>query len=209
MATFVAAVFVSFLVFSIIAPRDKTASTPSDSKPKTSDNKQSESTTTPTESKKPEPAPQPKQTPAPAPTPSTPACKSFTQQLAVQILGNTAVASMSDSVIISETSDMRTSTCVYTKGASATSRKTVSLVAHEALTSLGQSANTVEFGSGRPAGAQTAIGFGQAAFWDNTATLHVLKNNNHYAISLTNGEPPQPASQPDTESAASIIVPKL
>jgi hypothetical protein len=208
MATFVAAVFVSFMVFSLIAPRDKTASIPSDSKSKASDKQQSESTTTPTESKKPEPA-QPKQTPAPAPTPSTPACKLFTQQLAVQILGNTAVASMDDSVIISETSDMRTSTCVYTNGASTTSRKTVSLVAHEALTSLGQSTNTVEFGSGRPADAQTAVGFGQAAFWDNTATLHVLKNNNHYAISLTNGEPPQPASQPDTELAAGIIVPKL
>jgi hypothetical protein len=202
-AVFVVTVLVSFLAVSLVAPRDKAAGTPSDSKP----NQKLESMDKPAETKKPKQN-QPGQ--QPLPTPQTSACKLFTQLLAVQVLGNNASVSPSESITISETVDMEMSSCTYTSGGSTTTQKTVSLQAHRAKTALGESANAVQFGSGRPAGVQTVPGFGQAAFWDNmTGTLHVLKSNNHFTINLTRGIPAQIGDQHDTEVAASVIVPKL
>jgi hypothetical protein len=131
---------------------------------------------------------------------ASPACRQFTLPLAKQVLGNTASLDQTNSTVISETADMLVSSCAYAAGNTNTAR----VEAYSAKTSLGQSANTIVFGSGKPADVQDVPGHGQTAYWDNAAkVLFVLKNNNRYDISLASGD------QNDVLRAASVIVPKL
>jgi hypothetical protein len=141
----------------------------------------------------------PKQTTPPVPTSSSPACKLFTKSLADQALKAQATLNTKDSATISETSDLQISFCTYTA-----SERAVTLVAYIAKSDIGKSINSVEFGSGRPAGVQNITTIGQSAFWSDTlATMYVLKNNNRYTIALTKG------TQAETLEAAKIIIPNV
>lgn len=141
----------------------------------------------------------PKQTTPPAPASSSPACKLFTKTLADQALKASTTLNTKDSAATSDTSDLQISFCTYTAG-----ERAVTLVAYIAKSDVGKSTNSVEFGSGRPAGVQNVTTIGQSAFWsDSLATLYVLKNNNRYSIALTKG------TQAETLEAAKIIIPNV
>lgn len=141
----------------------------------------------------------PKQTTStPQPTSSSPACEHFTKSLADQALKASSQLS-TDSALTSDTADLQVSFCTYTTGQTA-----ITFVSYIAKSDVGKSMNSVEFGSGRPAGVQNVTTIGQAAFWsDSLATLSVLKNNNRYTIALTSGTIDQ------TVDAAKIIIPNV
>jgi cytoskeletal protein RodZ len=137
-------------------------------------------------------------TSTPLPTSSSPACQHFTKSLADQALKATAQLN-TDSALTSDTRDLQVSFCTYTAG-----QTTITLVSYIAKSEVGKSMNSVEFGSGRPAGVQNVTTVGQAAFWNGSlATLSVLKNNNRYTIAITNG------SLDQTVDAAKIIIPNV
>jgi len=185
-------ILIPFVYFLLVIPESHKEKSPDKSPPVATQDKQSKQTPIAT----PPDQPQPKTTPEP----STRACKLFTPQLAKQILGDDATASINESIVLSETTDMQVSSCTYTNKPS----ETIRLEVHMPKTSLGSSTNAVNFGSGRPVGAQNAPEYGQAAFWDNnTSTLHVLKSNIHYVISRSEN------TLAETKKAADIIVPKL
>jgi len=140
----------------------------------------------------------PKQAAAPSPTSSSPACQHFTKPLADQALKASSQLN-TDSALTSNTNDLQVSFCTYM-----TNQIAITLVSYVAKSDVGKSMNSVEFGSGRPAGVQNVTSVGQAAFWDDSlATLSVLKNNNRYTIALTNGTLDQ------TVDAAKIIIPNV
>lgn len=141
----------------------------------------------------------PKQPAPPTPTSSSPACKLLTAPLADQALKTPATLNTKDSATTSDTSDLQISFCTYTAEGRA-----ITLVAYIAKSDVGKSINSVEFGSGRPAGVQNVTTIGQSAFWSDTlATMYILKNNNRYSIALTKG------TQPETLEAAKIIIPNV
>lgn len=141
----------------------------------------------------------PSVSPSPAPASSSPACKKFTKSLADQALGADAILNTKDSSVTSETADLQISFCTYTA-----SERAITLVSYIAKSDVGKSMNSVEFGSGRPAGVQNITTIGQAAFWNDTlATMYILKNNNRYSIALTKG------SMDQTLDAAKIIIPNV
>lgn len=145
------------------------------------------------------PAPQP-----PAIESSSPACRQFTPTIAKTILGSKATISMQDSAVISDTPDIRTSTCTY----QGNNLSSIKLTAYTAKTSVGVSTNSLLFGSGKPGGVQDVPGYGQAAYWDQTANiLFILKDNNRYDLNGTVGS--SPAALDDVLHAANSIVPKL
>lgn len=144
-------------------------------------------------------APKQTQETPPPPTSSSPACKLFTQSLADQALKTKTTLNTNDSAIISDTTNLQISFCTYTAGGRA-----ITLAAYIAKNDVGKSMNSVEFGSGRPAGVQNVTTIGQSAFWSDTlATLYVLKNNNRYSLAITKG------TQPETLDAAKIIIPNV
>ena len=139
-------------------------------------------------------------TQAPAIESSSPACQQFTLAVAKTILGPDVAINAQDSVIVSDTPDLLTSSCIYRNSDSVTVR----LSAYIAKSSRGESANTVYFGSDKPAGAQDITGYGQAAYWDvHTNVMSVLKNNNRYELWHSSNALDQ------ARQAADNIVPKL
>jgi hypothetical protein len=198
--------FISFFAFWFSHSQKSKASSPKENEKTTSQKSQPNKASKNSETTVKKPVEQQ----IPESPPPTQACIAFTKQTAQQILGANAALSSVQSTVISETPDIATSACTYANGMTDASRKTVVLVAHLAKTPLGQSANGIEFGSGKPSDAQSIPEYGQAAFWDNTtSTLHVLKNNNHYEITRTSGSAPIPDSLEDIKIAANAIVPKL
>lgn len=146
------------------------------------------------------PATSTKQTVTPMAESSSPACQQFTLAVAKTILGPDATVNMADSTIISDTPDLQTSSCVYQNNAD----DTIHLSAFIAKSPVGESTNSVTFGSDKPAGVQDMPGYGQAAYWDvHTNVLSVLKNNNRYELSRSSN------MLDDVRQAADRIVPKL
>lgn len=140
-----------------------------------------------------------------APVSDTAACRQFTLGLAQAILGDGAKNDIGASITVSDTTDSTESTCVYSSDAG-----NVRLRAYHAKTPLGESNNTVAFGSGRPQGVEMIQGHGQAAYWNEQEhELSVLKNNDRYVISRSQGNPPFQTGKDEVLQAANVIVPKL
>lgn len=134
----------------------------------------------------------------------SPACRQFTLITAKTILGSGSTVSTQDSAVISDTADMLISACTYVGNNSSS----IKLTAYIAKTSVGESTNSLMFGSGKPGGVQDVPGYGQAAYWDQTTnTLLILKDNNRYDLARTIGS--SPATLDDVLHAADSIIPKL
>lgn len=134
---------------------------------------------------------------------SSPACQQFTLTTAKTVIGSSAALDAQDSALISDTDDIVASSCVYYASAD-----TIRLGVYSPKTSLGESTNTVMFGSEKPPGVQDVPGYGQAAYWDaHNGILSVLKNNTRYELSRNTDT--SSAAMDDILQAADVIVPKL
>lgn len=79
--------------------------------------------------------------------------------------------------IMSQNSNTTIVTCAYSSGSN-----NMSIVAHLARSSIGQSDNAVSFGSGRPQGVTNVNGFGDNAYWQTSTGLNILKRNIWYVV---------------------------
>lgn len=128
--------------------------------------------------------------------PVTDACKLLTQAVAMVILGGNAQTATPDSAAPFVATNTAITGCKYSTGSSA-----VQLMIRRPNGALGVSENATVFGSGKPSGAATVSGYGQAAYWDPSAhTLNVLGDNNWYIISRGGG-----STQADAEATAKLL----
>jgi len=110
----------------------------------------------------------------------TTACAAFSLSDAKVVLGNDAKAGSANGIGDASSGDIAVSTCSYS---SATSGRTVTVLARAAKTAAGAASNVGVFGPNKPTGKQDVSGIGDKAFWDaQLSQLDVLQGNNWYII---------------------------
>lgn len=111
----------------------------------------------------------------------TDACKLFTLNAALQVLGGSAKSSAASGTSPLNAPGTTVTACAYTS-----SSGSAQLIIRTPTDHLGVSENASVFGSARPADAISVNGYGQSAYWDpNKHTLNILGDNNWYIISRT------------------------
>ncbi|HEU4966469.1 MAG TPA: hypothetical protein VFT53_03230 [Candidatus Saccharimonadales bacterium] len=119
------------------------------------------------------------------------ACSIMTNNVANQILGNSAIRATTPADAES-TSDIAFSNCAYSAGPNIDPPHMASLAVRSAKDSAGAASNKSVFTiAGRPAGVQTLTGYGDAAYWDpGMGQLDILKGNNWYIVTNYTGTSP-------------------